>query len=82
MIINDRAELLFLYGRDIFFESIIEICNKLSRNQIVAILNRRNEFLGWGVSTSDITHSDLRKNRSEPAIRNLIDLGWYLRKGG
>ena len=66
IVINDKSETLFLYGRDIFKSSIIEM-NGAGR---VAVLNEQRELLGIGnYGGGDI-------------IKNIVDKGWYLRKGG
>lgn len=44
-IVNEKAEALFLYGRDIFKESIIEV-KGFGR---IAVFNKNREFLGIGL---------------------------------
>ncbi|HIP17608.1 MAG TPA: hypothetical protein EYG76_04870 [Methanothermococcus okinawensis] len=65
-IINKKGETLFLYGRDIFKSSIL----KLNGAGRIGIFNENKEFLGIG-----------NYNKGE-VIKNIIDKGWYLRKGG
>ncbi len=66
IIINSKSETLFLYGRDIFKSSVI----KLNGGGKVAVFNENKELLGIGnYGGGDI-------------IKNIIDKGWYLRKGG
>jgi 60S ribosome subunit biogenesis protein NIP7 len=43
-IINEKGEMLFLYGRDIFKESIIEV----KGSGRIAVFNKNREFLGIG----------------------------------
>ncbi|XRP97257.1 PUA domain-containing protein [Methanocaldococcus sp. 16A] len=43
-IVNEKGETLFLYGRDIFKESIIEV----KGSGRIAIFNKNREFLGIG----------------------------------
>ncbi len=69
IIVNDKAEQLFLYGRDIFKESIIKEYKKFKLGERCLVLNRRREVLGIG-------------RYEEKIVKNLIDRGWYLRKGG
>jgi len=65
-IINKKGETLFLYGRDIFKSSIL----KLNGTGRIGIFNKNKEFLGIG----NYNKGDI--------IKNIIDKGWYLRKGG
>jgi 60S ribosome subunit biogenesis protein NIP7 len=44
-IVNEKGETLFLYGRDIFKESIIEV----KGSGRIAIFNKNREFLGIGL---------------------------------
>jgi len=43
-IINEKGEMLFLYGRDIFKESIMEV----KGSGRIAVFNKNREFLGIG----------------------------------
>ena len=66
--INDKAEWLFLCGRDVFEESIT-IDN--STTDFVLVQNQRNENLGLG--------KKMRKGK-KIIIMNLIDRGDFLRR--
>ncbi len=66
VVVNKKGETLFLYGRDVFKSSILEI----NGGGKVAVFNKNKELLGIGsYGGGDI-------------IKNIIDKGWYLRKGG
>jgi 60S ribosome subunit biogenesis protein NIP7 len=66
VVVNKKGETLFLYGRDVFKSSILEI----NGGGKVAVFNKNKELLGVGnYGGGDI-------------IKNIIDKGWYLRKGG
>ena len=65
-VVNRKGEILFLYGRDIFLSSVLE----LKGGGRLAIFNVDRELLGIGnYGGGDI-------------IKNVIDKGWYLREGG
>ena len=65
-VVNRKGEILFLYGRDIFMSSVLE----LKGGGRLAIFNIDREFLGIGnYGGGKIT-------------KNVIDKGWYLREGG
>ncbi len=71
--VTDHGERLFLYGRDIFEDSIIEIkVSKECTGKPVLVVNTRGEPLGWG---------RYRRRKGRIIIENIIDLGWYLRSG-
>ena len=65
-VVNRKGEILFLYGRDIFLSSVLE----LKGGGRLAIFNIDREFLGIG------------NYGGGKIIKNVIDKGWYLREGG
>ncbi|HDD05089.1 MAG TPA: hypothetical protein ENF51_01195 [Candidatus Aenigmarchaeota archaeon] len=62
--VDDHAEQLFLYGRDVFLRSIIK---KEAEEGIVIVCNKRGEPLGFGKFEKRL-------------IKNIADLGMYLRE--
>ncbi len=77
--VSDKAAQLFLYGRDVFSGSITRFLGPLRKGDLVVVLNPLGEALGYGEVVSppqEWLHG------SEIAVRNLQDLGWYLRRGG
>ena len=48
MIVNENSENLILYGRDVLGQSIIKTSEMIRENEIVILLNTRNEPLGVG----------------------------------
>ncbi|MFP3282629.1 MAG: hypothetical protein RXP97_00930 [Nitrososphaeria archaeon] len=66
IVVDERAEALFLYGRDVFPGSVV----RYSRSQCgtYVVLNRRWEPLGWA-------------RREGRLYRHVLDAGWYLRSG-
>ena len=79
--INPEAEQLFLYKRDIHCKSIITIKNEFSPEDKVLITNSNDDYLGLGKIILPISEIRNPKNIDVVAIKNIIDLGWYLRKG-
>ncbi|MEA1993182.1 MAG: hypothetical protein U9N35_02135 [Euryarchaeota archaeon] len=63
MIINKKAETLFLYGRDVFKKNIVKGDLKKGKK---LVLNRKRECLGIGYWNGDM-------------IRNIKDRGMFLR---
>lgn len=66
VVVDERAEALFLYGRDIFPGRVIK--HSPSPCGTYVVLNRRREPLGWAVKRGRI-------------YKHLLDAGWYLRSG-
>ncbi len=64
--VNEKSEQLFLYGRDVFREGIIEIRGESGR---CIVLNKFGDVLGIGEFRNNI-------------VKNLADRGLYLRKYG
>ncbi len=67
VVVDENAEQLVLYGRDVFSKSVVDFsaCRPGDRCLMV---NTRGEPLGIGLVEDDM-------------IKNLMDRGWYLRKG-
>ena len=77
--VNDNAEKLILYGRDVMGESIVEYPDMLDENELVIILNGRHEAIGVG-RTRFAGKSLLQKGKV--TITTLVDAGYYLREEG
>jgi 60S ribosome subunit biogenesis protein NIP7 len=79
VIVNETAENLILYGRDVLGQSIVKTSDMLRENEIVILLNTKNEALGIG-RTKAAGESLLRHGKS--TIITLVDAGCYLRSEG
>ena len=80
IMINDHASALFLYGRDVMAKSILKTYPPLSRT--VVVVNKLEDFLGLcklTVKPKELLSGILREN--EIVCLNVIDKGWFLRKG-
>ncbi len=84
VIVNEKGEENFLYGKDLLLESIIDIKSSIKPGQIVIVLNRENEYIGLGRAINKIIKIKGKVYSPQRGfiIENIIDLGWYLRKGG
>lgn len=76
VMINDHAEQLFLYGRDIFGSSIIKHTNDFYANDEVMVTNKHNEALGLGRARYNADNII----QDKVTITNIQDLGIYLRE--
>jgi len=77
--VNENAEKLVLYGRDVLGESIVEAPEELEENDLVIILNTRHEAIGIG-RTRFVGTALLQKGKA--TITTLVDAGYYLRDEG
>ena len=77
--VNDKGEMLFLYGRDIFSESVLYCTDDVGENDVVLVCNSHGDVIGIGKSRFD--HSRIKKvGRGRVVVENLVDRGEYLRK--
>jgi len=73
--LSDTGEKRFLYGKPVRGPSIVYMPG--SRGPCI-VINSMGEALGWGILT---VHKS--KNRAgTPRVEPVIDMGWYLRRGG
>lgn len=80
-IVSSEAEQAFLYRKDIICESVIEINQELNVNEKVIVKNKEGESLGIGKVMVLSINMKKKQFSKTIAIKNLMDLGWYLRKG-
>jgi 60S ribosome subunit biogenesis protein NIP7 len=78
--VSDNGEQAVLYGRDIQRSSVRSFPESILRNQKVIITNELGEVLALGNTMVDGEEfNDVPENLV--IIKNIIDRGWYLRKG-
>jgi len=77
--VNDNAEKLVIYGRDVMGESITQASSLLNENELVILLNQKSEAIGIG-RTRFAGKSIFQKGRI--TITTIADLGYYLREEG
>ncbi|MHA1904838.1 MAG: PUA domain-containing protein [Candidatus Thorarchaeota archaeon] len=81
MIVSRRGAEAFTYGRSILKQSVIELNPKLKRGQRVLVLNEDRECLG--LARLSIDASILKRLAKDKLVgKNLIDIGWYIRRLG
>ncbi len=76
IVINEKAENLVLYGRDIIGGSILSTSN-FTENALIIILNNKREPIGLGRAKFSSDHI-IQYNKI--TVENLYDLGFYLRE--
>ncbi len=71
VMVDDKAEWLFLCGRDILGQSVI----KANVNSgLVLVVNSKKEVLGYGKITGSL------QNTQKMFVKNILDKGDYLRR--
>jgi ribosome biogenesis protein Nip4 len=75
VIIDDRTEWLFVCGRDIFKQGIIDTVGSGRKDEHVLVVNNRDECLGYGIIVAD-----LDKIERGLAVENVLDIGDFLRR--
>jgi ribosome biogenesis protein Nip4 len=71
VMVDDKAEWLFLCGRDVFGKSVV----KANVNSGIAlVVNSKKEVLGYGKITGEL------KNKERVFVKNILDRGDYLRR--
>jgi ribosome biogenesis protein Nip4 len=68
-----------LYGRNISFSAVDKICYKARKGDYAILLDENGFPIGLGKILHDF--AKMQQNRFKICIKNIIDLGWYLRKG-
>ena len=79
IIVNEIAEKSILYGKNVYSRSIISTSSTINENQIVIILNQKQEAIAIGKTR--FGDSLLLKN-GKIAVATMIDAGLYLRSEG
>ncbi|ADC66564.1 Protein of unknown function UPF0113 [Ferroglobus placidus DSM 10642] len=77
--VNEKGEMLFLYGRDIFRESVIDVTEDVRENDIVFVCNKRGDILGIGKTRFDAERI-FKVEEGRVVVENLVDRGEYIRK--
>ena len=75
VVIDDKAAWLFICGRDIFKEGLVKVYGSKNRGAYTLVFNRRGECLGFGKIIKD-----LDKAKSGVVIKNVLDVGDFLRR--
>lgn len=74
-IVDKKTEWLFICGRDIFKQGIINTVGSGRKGEHVLVLNYHAECLGYGIIVTD-----LDKIERGLAVENVLDIGDFLRR--
>jgi ribosome biogenesis protein Nip4 len=75
IVVDDKAAWLFVCGRDIFREGVVEAYGSKNRGAYTLVFNRHGECLGFGKIIKD-----LDKAKSGVVVKNVLDVGDFLRR--
>ncbi|MEM1563711.1 MAG: hypothetical protein QW161_03440 [Candidatus Bathyarchaeia archaeon] len=75
VVVDDKAAWLFVCGRDLFKEGILEAYGLRSKGVYTLIFNRYGECLGFGR-----IERGLDEAKSGTVIKNIFDIGDFLRR--
>ena len=73
--VDDKSAWLFVCGRDLFKEGILKIEGSRRKGDYTLVFNRYGECLGYGQIVKD-----LEKLKGGFAVKNLLDIGDFLRR--
>lgn len=73
--VDDKSAWLFVCGRDIFKEGILKIEGSRRKGAYTLVFNRHGECIGYGKIAKN-----LDKLKSGLAVKNLLDIGDFLRR--
>jgi ribosome biogenesis protein Nip4 len=81
IIVSRQGAEAFTYGRSIIKESVLQLNKSLVRGQRVIVLNENRECLGIAVLSVDA--SKLTRLAADRLVaKNLVDIGWFIRRLG
>jgi ribosome biogenesis protein Nip4 len=75
IVVDKKSEWLFVCGRDIFKQGIIDVVGSLEKGNYTLVLNQNRECLGFGRIIRDF-----EKTKDGVVIKNLLDVGDFLRR--
>lgn len=76
--VNQTAEALVLYGRDIMYASIVDYGNLSGNNTFLIILNENRVAIGLGITTV-LIGKNIHTLGNRIVIKTILDAGHYLR---
>ena len=81
VIVSDKGEQFVLYGHSILKKSVIRIPKNLKKGSNVIVANVYGDPIGLG--RLHVNSEEIQNLKDEDLILiNVLDRGWYLRKGG
>lgn len=75
VVVDEKTEWLFTCGRDVFKQGVIQVQGSGRKGDYTLVLNKHHECLGFGMILVD-----LDKERERAVIKNMFDIGDFLRR--
>ncbi len=75
--IDKKAAWLFIYGKNIFRERILKVEGNEKKRALTLVINNTNDCLGFGEIIFDLNK---KQKKGDSVIKNLLDLGDFLRR--
>jgi len=77
VMVDQKSEWLFTVGRDIFKRGILRVVGSRKKDAYTLIVNQHGECLGFGRFLHTL---DGNKGRNQVIVRNVSDIGDFLRR--
>jgi len=77
IVVDDKAEWLFICGRDIFQRGIRKVVGTRKKGELTLVLNSYGECLGFGKIMLNL---DEEQGKQKVAVKNISDIGDFLRR--
>lgn len=77
IMVDEKTEWLFIVGRDVFRRGILKAIGSRSKGAYTLVVNSHGECLGFGRTLCNL---DDAKNRDKVVVRNVSDIGDFLRR--
>lgn len=81
LVVSKQGAQVFTYGKSILKEGVVHLKPSLKRKQRVIVKDREGNVLGLAVLVVDAFMRH-QIGKEKLVARNLIDIGWYLRRMG
>ncbi len=78
-VLNEAGEKKVLYGRDLTKKDIFQMPETVHRNDFSILINQNREVLALGKYLYE--GEKIKSLTNNKILKNIIDKGWYLRKG-
>jgi ribosome biogenesis protein Nip4 len=77
IVVDKKTAWLFICGRDIFKQGILELKGTKRKGHYTLVLNEHNECLGFGKIARNIL---IETDANEVVVKNILDIGDFLRR--
>ncbi len=81
LVVSRRGAESFTYGRSILRASVVKLTPTLKRRQRVIVKDTRGDCIGLAALSVDASRID-RLGPEKLVAKNLVDIGWYIRRFG